>query len=68
MHSILLFFYIEGGIIMFKKYKTINNKIYALVMVSLGAALMWLDGDATVLVLFLMIGVPLFFAKENWIY
>ena len=53
---------------MFKKDKIINNKIYALILVSLGAALMWLDGDATVLVLFLMIGVPLFFAKENWIY
>ena len=28
----------------------------------------WCDGDATFFLFSLMMGIPLFFAKENWIY
>lgn len=31
-------------------------------------AIPWCDGDATFFLFSLMMGIPLFFAKENWIY
>ena len=42
--------------------KTLKNKLYAIALLVCA-----LENDATALVLFGMIAVPLFFAKENWI-
>lgn len=47
----------------------IKNKIYAVILMCGGAlAIPWCDGDATFFLFSLMMGIPLFFAKENWIY
>lgn len=51
------------------KKELIKNKIYAVILMCGGAlAIPWCDGDATFFLFSLMMGIPLFFAKENWIY
>lgn len=45
----------------------IKNKLYSIGLILIGIVPILIEGDATALVFFLMIGVPLFFAKENWI-
>lgn len=52
--------------IMWRK-ETIKNKIYALVLIGIGALSILPENDATAFIFFCLIGVPLFFAKENWI-
>ena len=48
--------------------KTLKNKIYAIVLVGIGvAAIFLLEEGIGVLIFMLMFAVPLFFAKENWI-
>ena len=47
--------------------ETIKNKIYALVLIGIGALSILPENDATAFIFFCLIGVPLFFAKENWI-
>lgn len=49
------------------KRELLKNKLYALLLVGLSLPVMFLDGDATAIVLMLFFAVPLFFAKENWI-
>lgn len=51
---------------MFRR-KLIKNKLYSVVLILIGIIPILIEGDATALVFFLMIGLPLFFAKENWI-
>lgn len=46
----------------------IKNKIYALLMLSLGLVSTALTKDATVMVLMTVIAVPMFFSKREWIY
>lgn len=48
--------------------KTLKNKIVAVTMILAGCIPVWLDNDATVLVMFGCIAVPLFFAKKQWVY
>lgn len=48
--------------------KTLKNKIYAVVLLICGYLPVIIDKDATALVFFAFIAIPLFFAKENWIY
>lgn len=48
--------------------KTIKNKLMALALIGVGIVPIFIDGDATVLVLSLIIGVPMFFAKEDLTY
>lgn len=51
------------------KKELIKNKIYAVILMCIGALVIpWCDGDATFFLFSLMMGIPLFFAKENWIY
>lgn len=45
----------------------IFNKLIALVLIGAGAFAVWMEGEGTFLMFALLIGVPLFFAKENWI-
>ena len=47
--------------------KTLKNKLYAIALLVCGSLGVALENDSTALVLFGMIAVPLFFAKENWI-
>lgn len=47
--------------------ETIKNKIYALVLIGIGVLSIFPENDATACMFFCIIGVPLFFAKENWI-
>lgn len=46
---------------------TLKNKLCALTLLIVGVVPVLMDKDATVLVFSLLLGVPLFFAKENWI-
>ena len=48
--------------------KTLKNKLYAVVLLICGYLPVLIDKDSTVLVFFAFIAIPLFFAKENWIY
>lgn len=48
--------------------KTLKNKLYAVVLLICGYLPVLIDKDATALVFLTLIAVPLFFAKENWIY
>ena len=48
--------------------ETLKNKLAAIMMIIAGFGPVILDHDATALVFILFIAIPLFFAKENWIY
>jgi hypothetical protein len=48
-----------------KKCKTLENKMVALVLVCVGAVSVLVDGDATAFVFLAMIGLVLFFSREN---
>lgn len=45
----------------------LKNKIYSVLFILLGALSILIEYDGTFFVFTLMIGLPLFFAKENWI-
>lgn len=49
------------------KRELIRNKIYAVLMVLASLPVVILERDGTVLLLSLLFGVPIFFAKENWV-
>lgn len=49
------------------KRKLMKNKIYAIMLIALGAVSVLIDYDGTVFLFTLIIGIPLFFATENWI-
>lgn len=49
------------------KKELLKNKLYSVALISLGALSVPIDYDATAFVFLLMIGLTLFFAKENWI-
>lgn len=47
--------------------KTLMNKIMAIVFILTGWFSIKIDGDGTVFIFTLMIGIPMFFDKENWV-
>lgn len=48
--------------------KTLKNKIYAIVLIGIGVAATFLLGEGIcVLIFMLMLALPLFFEKKNWI-
>lgn len=49
------------------KNNTFKNKIYALLLVILGDVSVLLLKDITFLIIMLIIAIPIFFSKENWI-
>lgn len=49
------------------KRELIKNKLYSLLLIGIGALSILIEYDATFFVFSLMLGVLLFFAKENWI-
>jgi len=48
--------------------KTLKNKICASVLMFVGLMPVIFEHDATALIFFGSFALPLFFAKENWIY
>lgn len=51
-----------------KDAKTLKNKLFAIVLVIVGLVPTIIDHDATALIFLSCIALPLFFAKENWLY
>jgi len=49
------------------KKELLKNKLYALLLIIIGALSIPIEYDGTFFILTLMLGLPLFFAKENWI-
>ena len=49
-------------------YETRVNKFYSLVLMGLGALPIFIDGDATFFMFSLFIGMPMFFARKQWIF
>jgi hypothetical protein len=45
----------------------LKNKLYSLILIGIGALSVLIDHDCTFFILVLTLGLPLFFAKENWI-
>lgn len=45
----------------------IKNKLYAVAIILLGALTIPIEWDATFFLFALMVGLCLFFSKENWI-
>ena len=48
--------------------RTLKNKLYALLLIGCTLPVIFLEGDATATVFVGTFAVPMFFAKENWIY
>ena len=48
--------------------RTFANKVCAVSLIAAGSLPAILDGDATALVFALMIGIPMFFSHEQWVY
>ena len=48
--------------------RTLKNKLYALLLIGCTLQVMFLEGDATATVFVGFIAVPMFFAKESWVY
>mgnify|MGYP006898653564 CR=1 FL=1 len=53
----------------FIKYirRTWKNKLIAMALVCIGMAGVVLESDATALVLMLLLAVPMFFSRKNWV-
>lgn len=47
--------------------KLMKNKVYSILIILLGYATTFIEGDCTAFILMLFIGIPLFFAKKNYI-
>ncbi len=45
----------------------LKNKLYSLILIGVGALSVPIEYDGTFFIFSLTIGIPLFFAKENWI-
>lgn len=48
--------------------ETLKNKLCAIGLLLCGCVPTFMENDATALVFIGMFAVPLFFAKENWVY
>lgn len=47
----------------------LKNKIIAVILILLGAlSILILEGEATFFLFTLIVGIVLFFARENWVY
>nr|DAQ19150.1 MAG TPA: hypothetical protein [Caudoviricetes sp.] len=49
------------------KRELIKNKIYSLILIGIGALSIPIEYDGTFFIFALMLGIPLFFSKENQI-
>lgn len=49
------------------RFDLLVNKLIAIALVLIGVIFVVFDKDATILVIALTIGVPMFFAKRSWV-
>lgn len=49
------------------KQELLKNKLYAGLFVMIGVVSMLISLDATFFIFTLVVGIPLFFSKRNWI-
>lgn len=57
---------IIGGLHKLTEHKLFKNKLYSSILMLIGlVSIKLLDGDATVFILMLILGLPVFFSKEN---
>ena len=49
------------------KRELLKNKLYALILIGIGWLSIIPERDGTFLVFALMLGLPLFFSKKNWV-
>lgn len=57
---------ITKRIVKITKHKLFKNKLYSSILMLMGFfSIKLLEGDITVFIFMLMIGLPVFFAKEN---
>ena len=49
------------------KTELLKNKLYSINLIGIGALSVLIEYDGTFFIFSLMLGLPLFFAKENWI-
>ena len=47
--------------------RTWRNKLSALALIAISLVPVFIERDGTVLILALLLGIPMFFARENWI-
>lgn len=47
--------------------KLFGNKVYAALFILLGVASVFIGKDGTFFVFSLMVGIPLFFARKDWV-
>ena len=52
---------------MWRRRELLKNKIYSVLFILLGALSVLVEYDGTFFIFTLMFGIPMFFAKENWI-
>lgn len=45
----------------------LKNKLYSLILIGIGALSVLIEYDGTFFIFALMLGLHLFFAKDNWI-
>lgn len=45
----------------------LKNKLYSLILIGIGALSALIEYDGTFFIFASILGLPLFFAKENWI-
>lgn len=57
---------LKKGFIRITKHKLFKNKLYSSMLMLIGLlSVKLLEGDITVFIFMLMIGLPVFFSKEN---
>lgn len=57
---------LKKGFIKITKHKLFKNKLYSSILMLIGLfSIKLLEGDITVFIFMLMIGLPVFFSKEN---
>ena len=49
------------------KRELIKNKLYSVALMVVGGLSVPIEYDATAFIFTFMVGIPLFFSKENWI-
>ena len=49
------------------KREVIKNNLYSVALMVVGGLYVPIEYDATAFIFTLMVGIPLFFSKENWI-
>lgn len=57
---------LKKGINKITRHKLFKNKLYSSILILIGLfSIKLLEGDITVFILILLLGLPVFFAKEN---